>query len=229
MLDSQQRALTTLRDVDASFHRLFEAVAEDEDTGSMPERDPIATLRRARSQIDAALFAHQQRLDDTTLPESGSCVLQWNPGSTPPRRLVLDPVSDGDCWTRREFEWNGSRWRVCSRDSVSDVAISSPAEPRYPNPVDPPTIDTLLKWIRSGWTNPDPEVLVFNATATTEQGVVAAVEDELRYRELDSHRWFTVSEDELQHHLQQQGQPRVQSLSETPLTREHFTPSPLTQ
>jgi len=230
MTDSQQRALATLRDIDASFHRLLETIAEDEATVSTLAEDPIATLRRARSQIDAALLEHQHRVNDTTLPESGSCILQWDPPSTPPRRLVLDPDSDGDSWTRRELEWTGDGWRVCGRDTVGDVAIRAPAAPRYPNPVDPPTIDTLLEWIRGGWTNPDPEVLVFDATATTEQGVLVAVAGELRYREADSHRWFTITdEDELPHHLQQQGQPRLQSLSETALTRQHFTPSPLTR
>lgn len=230
MTDSQQRALATLRDIDASFHRLLETVAEDEGTVSTPAEDPIATLRRARSQIDAALLEHQHQTDDETLPDSGSCILQWDPPSTPPRRLVLDPDSDGDHWTRRELEWTGDGWRVCGRDTVDDVAIRAPAEPRYPNPVDPPTIDTLLEWIRGGWTNPDPEVLVFDATATTEQGVLVAVEGELRYRESDSHRWFTITdEDELSHHLQQQGQPKLRSLSETTLTRQHFTPSPLTR
>jgi len=230
MTDSQQRALATLQDIDASFHRLLEAVAEDEATASQPAEDPIATLRRARSQIDAALLEHQHQTDDETLPDGSSCILQWDPPSTPPRRLVLDPDSDGDYWTRRELEWTGDGWRVCGRDTVDDVAIRAPAAPHYPNPVDPPTIDTLLEWIRGGWTNPDPEVLVFDATATTEQGVLVAVDGELRYREADSHRWFTITdEDELSHHLQQQGQPRLQSLSETALTRQHFTPSPLTR
>jgi len=230
MTDTQQPELAVLRDIDASFHRLFEAVAETDETESTPAEVPITTLRRARSQIDAALFEHQHRTGNTTLPESGSCILQWDPPSSPPRRLVLDPDSDGDGWTRRELEWTGDGWRVCGRDRVDDVAISAPAEPRYPNPVDPPTLDTLLEWIRPSWTQPDPEVLVFESTATTEQGVVVAVDDELRYRERDSHRWVTVSEeDELYHHLQQQGQPTVQSLSETSLTRQHFTPSPLTK
>ena len=228
MTENQQRALATLRDIDASFHRLLEGVAEDNATTSLPAEDPIATLRRARSQIDAVLFAHQRRTDDTTLPASGTCVLQWDPPQTPPRRLVLDPDNDGDSrWTRRELEWTGSGWRVCGRDHVDDVSIRAPAVPRYPNPVDPPTIDTLLEWIRGGWTHSDPPALVFDATSSTEQGVLVAVDDELRYRERNAHRWYTVTEDELSHHLQQQGQPRLQSLSETPLTRQHFTPSPL--
>ncbi|MCG1004803.1 MULTISPECIES: hypothetical protein [Halobacterium] len=229
MTDSQQRALATLRDIDVSFHRLFEAVDEDEATALTPAEDPIATLRRARSQIDSALFEHQRRTADGTLSDGGTCVLQWNPSGTPPRRLVLDP-KDGDTWTRRELEWTGDGWRVCSCDTVDDVAIRAPAEPRYPNPVDPPTINTLLEWIRGSWTNPDPDVLVFDATATTEQGVLVAVDGELRYREVDSHRWVTVTdENELYHHLQQQGQPTLTSLAETPLTRQHFTPSPLTR
>ncbi|ELZ43723.1 hypothetical protein C464_16277 [Halorubrum coriense DSM 10284] len=229
MSDTHQHAVSTLRDVDAGFHRLLEAVAADEAAGSVSDSDPIATLRRARSQIDAALFAHQHRTADNTLPESGSCVLQWDPGSTPPRRLVLDPDSDGTSWTQREFEWNGSGWRVCRRTSVSDVAISAAVAPHYPSPVDPLTVDALVTRIRGSWMNPDPDVLVFTATATTERGVVAAVADELRYRELDSTRWFRVTTNELQHHLQQQGQPALQSLSETPLTRQHFTQSPLSQ
>ena len=229
MTDSQQRALATLRDIDASFHRLFEAVVEDEATASKPAEDPIATLRRARSQIDAALLEHQHRTDDETLPDGGLCVLQWDPPRTPPRRLVLDPDSDDDSWTRRELEWTGDGWRVCGRDIVNDVAISAPAEPRYPDPMAPPTLDTHLEWIRSTWTHPDPDVLVFDATATGEQGVVAAVDDELRYREQDSHQWYTVTDkEELYHHLQEKGQPAVKPLSETPLTRLQFTPSPLT-
>jgi len=229
MTDSQQRTLATLRDIDASFHRLFEAVAEDGATASTPVEDPLAILRRARSQIDATLFEHQRQTADDILPGGESCILQWNPTGTPPRRLVLDSDSDGDCWTRRELEWTGNGWRMCGHDTVHDVAISVPAEPRYPDPVNPPTLDMLLEWIRGTWTHPDPDVLVFDATATGEQGVVAAVDDELRYREQDSHQWYTVTdEEELYHHLQQQGQPAVQSLSETPLTRLHFTPSPLT-
>ncbi|RLM88659.1 hypothetical protein D3D02_11740 [Halobellus sp. Atlit-38R] len=229
MTDSYQRALATLRDLDARIHRQLEAAATPDETATTPAADPLATLRRARSQIDAALFAHHHRTADRTRPSTGSCVLQWDPPQTPPRRLVLDPGSDGDSWTRRELEWTGDGWRVCSRDTVADVAISAPAEPRYPDPVDPPSIDTLLDWIRGSWTNPDPAVLVFAATATTEQGVLAAVDDELRYREADSHRWFTVTDtEELYHHCQQQGQPTVQPLSETALTRQHFTPSPLT-
>lgn len=229
MTDTQARALSTLRDLDARFHRLFELFSDNNETAAKPVADPIDTLRRARSQIDAALFEQERRMDDGTLPDSGSCVLQWDPPRTPPRRLVLDPDSDGDSWTRRELEWMGDGWRVCGRDTVNNVAIRAPAEPRYPNPVDPPTIDTLLELIRGSWRNPDPDVLVFDATASTEQGVLVAVDNELRYREQDSHQWYTVTdEEELYHHLQQQGQPAVQSLSETPLTRLQFTPSPLT-
>ncbi|GAA0277811.1 hypothetical protein [Halobacterium noricense] len=228
MTDAQQPALAVLQDIDANFHRLFESVAETDATESTPAGDPIAMLHRARAQIDAALLDHQRRTDDTSLPDSESCLLQWNPSGTPPRRLVLEP-RDGDSWTRRELEWTGDGWRVCRRDTVDDVAIRAPAAPRYPNPVDPPSIDTLLAWVRGAWTHPDPPALVFEATATTEQGVVVAVNDELRYRERDSQQWYTVTEDELYHHLQQQGQPTLQSLAETPLTRQHFTQSPLTQ
>ncbi|MCD2200901.1 hypothetical protein LPA44_13495 [Halobacterium sp. KA-4] len=229
MTDTQQPALAALRDIDARFHRQLEAAATADETAATPVRDPVATLRRARAQIDAALLEHQHQTDSGTLPDGGTCVLQWNPPGTPPRRLVLDP-KDGDTWTRRELEWTGDGWRVCRRDTVDDVAIRVPAEPRYPNPVDPPSINTLLEWIRGSWTNPDPDVLVFDATATTEQGVLVAVDGELRYREVDSHRWVTVTdENELYHHLQQQGQPTLTSLAETPLTRQHFTPSPLTR
>jgi hypothetical protein len=229
MTDTQSRALATLREVDASFHRLFEAVDDATETAAPPVTDPITTLRRARSRIDATLFEHQRRTTNGKLSDGGSCVLQWDPPGTPPRRLVLDPDSDGDSWTRRELEWMGDGWRVCGRDTVNNVSIRAPAEPRYPNPVDPPTIDTLLELIRGSWRNPDPDVLVFDATASTEQGVLVAVDNELRYREQDSHQWYTVTdEEEIYHHLQQQGQPTVQSLSETPLTRLQFTPSPLT-
>ncbi|PHQ44489.1 hypothetical protein DJ68_18165 [Halorubrum sp. C3] len=227
MTDTQ--ALATLRDIDARFHRLFEAVDTADETAATPSADPLATLRRARSQIDAALFEHQRRTDDGTLPDGGSCILQWDPPRTPPRRLILDPDSDGDSWTQCELEWTGESWRVCGRNTVNNVAIRAPAEPRYPDPVDPPKIDTLLELIRGSWGNPNPDVLVFGPTASTEQGVLVAVDDELRYREVDSYRWYTVTdEEELYHHLQQQGQPAIQSLSETPLTRLHFTPSPLT-
>ncbi|SEW35038.1 hypothetical protein [Halobacterium jilantaiense] len=229
MTDSHARTLETLRDIDARLHRLFEVVDETDETAAPPDADPLATLRRARSQVDAALLEHQRQAADDIRPGGGSCVLQWNPPGTPPRRLVLDPDSGGDGWTRRELEWTGSGWRMCGHDTVHDVAISAPAEPRYPDPVDPPTLDTLLEWIRGTWPHPDPDVLVFDSTATAEQGVVAAVDDELRYREQDSHQWYTVTDkEELYHHLQQQGQPAVQSLSETPLTRLQFTPSPLT-
>lgn len=228
MTDTQTRALETLRDIDARLHRLFEAIDEANETAATPDADPLATLRRVRSQIDATLFEHQRHTTDSTLSGGGSCILQWRPAGSLPRRLVLDPDSDGDSWTRRELEWTGTGWRMCGRDTIADVALSAPAEPRYPDPVEPPTLDTLLGWIRGTWTHPDPAVLVFDATATTEQGVVAAIDDELRYRQRDSHQWYTVAvEDELYHHLQQQGQPTVQSLSETPLTRMQFTPSPL--
>jgi len=230
MTDTQARALATLRDIDARFHRLFEAVDTADEPAATPSADPLAALRRARSQIDAALFEHQRRTDDRTLPDGGSCVLQWDPPHTPPRRLTLGPDSDGDSWTRRELEWTGERWRICGRDSVTDVAISAPAEPRYPDPIDPPTIETQLNWIRGTWTHPDPDVLVFDATATTEQGVLGAVDDELRYREAGSPQWVTVTDEaELYHHIQQQGQPSIKALSETTLTRHHFTPSPLTR
>lgn len=228
MTDTQ--ALAMLRDIDARFHRLLEAVDTADETAATPSADPLATLRRARSQIDAALFEHQRRTDDGTLPDGGSCILQWDPPRTPPRRLILDPDSDGDSWTRRELEWTGERWRTCGRDSVTDVAISAPTEPRYPDPIDPPTIETQLNWIRGTWTHSDPDVLVFDATATTEQGVLGAVDDELRYREAGSPQWVTVTDEaELYHHLQQQGQPSIKALSETTLTRHHFTPSPLTR
>lgn len=229
MTDAQQPALATLRDIDASFHRLFEAVDTADETAATPVADPTTTLRRARSQIDAALFEQHRRTDDNPLPDGGSCVLQWTPTTSPPRRLVLEPDGDGDSWTRRELEWTGAGWRSCRRDTIRDVAISAPAEPRYPDPVDPPTLDTLLALIRGTWTNPDPAVLVFDTAGMTEQGVLVAVEDELRYRGADSHQWYTVTDEaELSHHVQKQGQPTVQSLSETSLTRQHFTPSPLT-
>jgi hypothetical protein len=229
MTDTQTHALATLREIDARIHRLFETVDDANETVATPGADPLITLQRVRSQIDAALFEHQHQTADGTLSGGESCVLQWSPAGTPPRRLLLAPDNDGDSWTRRELEWTGDGWRVCGSDVVNDVAISPPAEPCYPDPVDPPTLDTQLEWIRGTWTNPDPDVLVFDATATAEQGVVAAVDDELRYREQDSHQWYTVTdEEELYHHLQQQGQPAVQSLSETPLTRLQFTPSPLT-
>ncbi len=230
MTESQQRALEAIRDMDSRFHRLLEAVADADEATTTPATDPIATLRRARAQIDAVLFEHHRRTADGTLPDGDSCVLQWDPPTTPPRRLVLDPNSDGDSWTRRELEWTGDSWRVCGSDSVDDVAIRAPAEPRYPNPVDPPTIDTLLEWIHDSWSNPDPPALVFDATAKTAQGVLVAVDGELRYREADSDYWCTITDEaELYHHLKQQGQPAVQSLSETSLTRQHFIPSPLTQ
>jgi len=230
MTDTQARALETLRDIDAQLHRLFETVDDADETATTPSTDPLATLRRVRSQIDAALFEHQRRTDDRTLPDNGSCVLQWDPPRTPPRRLILDPDNDGNTWTRRELEWTGESWRICGRDSVTDVAISAPAEPQYPNPIDPPTIETQLDWIRGTWTHPDPDVLVFDATATTEQGVLGAVDGELRYREADSPQWVTVTDEAaLSHHLQEQGQPTVRALSETSLTRQHFTPSPLTR
>ncbi|MDL0131935.1 hypothetical protein PNP59_13545 [Halobacterium salinarum] len=229
MTDPQSHALAVLRDVDARLHRLFEAVENADETAATPAPGPLGVLRRARSQIDAALFAQHCRADDESLRGDGSCILQWTPRRTPPQQLVLEPDSDGDSWTRRELEWTGAGWRTCRRDTIRDVAISAPAGPRYPAPVDPPTLDALLALIRGTWTHPDPDVLVFDTAGTTEQGVLVAVEDELRYRAADSHQWYTITnEAELSHHLQQQGQPVVQSLSETSLRRQHFTPSPLT-
>ncbi len=58
MTDTQTRALTTLRDIDARLHRLFEAVDDVNGTAATPGADPLATLQRARSQIDATLFEH---------------------------------------------------------------------------------------------------------------------------------------------------------------------------
>lgn len=227
MTDSQAHALATLRDVDARLHELFEAVENADETAATTAPTPLSVLRRVRSKIDAELFVQHCRTDDESPRGDGSCVFQWTPHDTPPRRLVLEP--DGDSWTRSELEWTGAGWRTCRRDTIRDVAISAPDEPRYPEPIDPPTLDTLLALIRGTWTNPDPDVLVFDAAGMTEQEVLVAVDGELRYRDTDSHQWYTVTNKaELSHHLQQQGQPVVQSLSETSLTRQHFTPSPLT-
>lgn len=229
MTDSHQSTRRPLRDIDASLHELCEAVAEGETTEVTPAEDPVVALRRVRAQIDAAVVAHRRRTDDTTLPAAGSCLLQWDPLDTPPRRLSLEPTDTGDRWTRRELEWTGSGWRVCRRDWIDDVAIRAPAEPRYPDPVDPPTIETLVGRIRDTWTYPDPLALVFDSTSTTEQGVIVAVDEQLRYRERDSDQWQTATERGLVHHLAQQGQPTLQPLSETPLTRKQFLPSPLSR
>ena len=70
-------------------------------------------------------------------------------------------------------------------------------------------------------------MLAFEAADGIQQGVVAAVDDELRYRQRDGTQWYETTTDELYHHLEQQGQPTLESLSETPLDRRHFTASPL--
>lgn len=229
MTDTDDDILAALRAIDTSLNRLCETVADSDAGVSSSGENPITALRRVRSHIDTEVFAQQRQAEGTTLPASGSCVLQWEQPGTPPRRLVLDPTSDGNRWRRREHEWTGDGWRLCGSDTIENVAIRAPAEPQYPNPVDPLPIDTLLERIQGDWSNPDPDVLVFEPTATTTEGVLAAVDDELRYRDADSYQWVTIiDEDELYHHLEQQGQPTVKSLSETTLTRKHFVPSPLT-
>jgi len=224
-----QPELETLRDIDTNFHRLFETVNDSEGYPPMPGDDPLATLRRARAQIDAALFAYRRRTEGATLADDGTCLLQWDPPSAPPRRLRFEPDSTGEMWTRRELEWTGAEWRPCGSDCVDNVAIRAPAAARYPDPVDPTPIETMLEWIRDSWVRPDPPVLVFAETATTELGVVVCVDDELRYRERDSDQWYPATTDEFYHHLRAHGQPTLRSLSETPLCRHHFTPSPLRQ
>lgn len=226
MTTTQQRALEVLRDIDTSFHRLFEAIDQAGEIGETPASDPLATLQRAQTQIDAALIGHHSRTGETTRPETRGCVLQWDPPEGPPRRLGFEPKDDGS-WRRRKLEWTGAGWRGRSTDAVEDVAVTTPAHPRYPNPVDPPTIETLIEWIDGGWTRPDPPVLVFEPTATTHEGVVAAVDGELRYRHCDSSRWVVTTADELSHHLEYQGQPTLKSLSETSLEPRDFTMDPL--
>jgi len=228
MADSQHE-LETLREIDSNFHRLFEAVNDGDDVVSMPGGDPLATLRRARAQIDAALFASRRRRDDITLADDGACLLQWNPPDAPPRRLRFEPDGIGESWTRREFEWTGAEWRSCGSDRVDDVAIRAPAAARYPDPVDPTPLETMLEWIRDSWARPDPPALVFAKTATTKQGVVVSVHGDLRYRERDSPQWYPATTDEFYHHLRHHGQPTLRPLSETALTRRDFTPSPLSQ
>ena len=224
-----QRELETLREIDSNFHRLFEAVNDGDDVVSMPGGDPFSTLRRAGAQIDAALFASRQRRDDATLADDGACLLQWSPPGAPPRRLRFKPDSTGESWTRRELEWTGAEWRSCGSDRVDDVAIRAPAVVRYPDPVDPTPIETMLEWIRDSWARPDPPALVFAATATTEQGVVVSVDGDLRYRERDSPQWYSATTDEFYHHLRHHGQPTLQPLSETALTRQHFSSGPVSQ
>jgi len=162
--------LETLREIDSNFHRLFEAINDGDDVVSMSGGDPLATLRRARAQIDAALFASRRRRDDVTLADDGACLLQWNPPGAPPRRLRFDPDSTGESWTRRELEWTGTEWRSCGSDRVDDVAIHAPAAARYPDPVDPTPIETMLEWIRDCWARPDPPALVFAKTAHDRTG-----------------------------------------------------------
>ncbi|MDB2275439.1 hypothetical protein [Halorubrum ezzemoulense] len=224
-----QRELETLREIDSNFHRLFEAVNDGDDVVSMPGGDPLATLRRARAQIDAALFAFRRRRDDVTLADDGACLLQWNSPSAPPRRLRFEPDTTGESWTRRELEWTGTGWRSCGSDRVEDVAIRAPAAARYPDPVDPTPLETMVEWIRDSWARPDPPALVFAKTATTKQGVIVSVDGELRYRERDSPQWYPATTDEFFHHLRTHGQPTLLPLSETALTRHDFTPSPLSQ
>ncbi|TYT61779.1 hypothetical protein FYC77_11845 [Natrialba swarupiae] len=105
--------------------------------------------------------------------------------------------------------------------------MRAPTEAQAPTPTDPPALKALLEQLRGQWHRSDPPALVFDATATTEQGVVVAVDDELRYRELDADDWQAVTRDGLYHHIQQQGQPTLTTLAETPLTRKHFTTSPI--
>ncbi|WP_202911821.1 hypothetical protein [Natrialba swarupiae] len=227
MSDDLQEFITALEEIDTDIHQLIEELSTTTDIATSRQADALQQLHNARSALNPVLFAlrHQQAASATR--ESDAITLQWDPDGTPPRRLVFEPKSEDGEWSYRKLEWEGTGWRPCGRSTVEDVAIRAPTEAQAPTPTDPPALKALLEQLRGQWHRSDPPALVFDATATTEQGVVVAVDDELRYRELDADDWQAVTRDGLYHHIQQQGQPTLTTLAETPLTRKHFTTSPI--
>ncbi|SFC67861.1 hypothetical protein SAMN05444422_11460 [Halobiforma haloterrestris] len=225
--DDLQGYITSLEEIDTKIHELLEELSATDEIDTSCQTDILQQLYNARSEIDPVLLALRNQQTDSATGKSDTITLQWDPDGTPPRRLVFEPKSEEGQWSYRKLEWDGLGWRPCGRSTVEDVAIRTPTKSQYSTPTSPPTLDTLLEQLRGQWHRSDPPALVFDATATTEQGVLVAVDDELRYREQDGQDWHTVTKDDLYHHIQQQGQPTLTSLAETPLTREHFTTSPI--
>ncbi|OIB58838.1 hypothetical protein [Natrialba sp. SSL1] len=228
MNDDLQEYLTALEDIDSQIDHLLEELKETDELEVTLQANLIQTLRQTRSEMDPALLAVRKHCDAPATPGDDSIILQWTPTGRPPRREILEPTHGGDSWSRRLLEWDGTGWRPCSRTEVDDVAIRTPTETRHRNPSDPLLLEVLLEKLRGTWSQPDPPALVFDANTENEQGILVAVDDELRYREQDDDRWYDIKPEVLTHHLQKRGQPTLQSLSETPLGREHFTASPLT-
>ncbi|MWV40061.1 hypothetical protein [Natrialba sp. INN-245] len=146
--------------------------------------------------------------------------IQWTPAGGLPRRITFEPHEEG--YHRIEQEWNGTNWRHCGLESVTDCTLTAPPTPE---PAEPPTLQELLTTIRDTWTDPDPQVLLFEPP--TEYEAVAAIDGELRHRNAHRTTVHTITEAHLEHHLQSSGLPSIRPLSETPFERAQFTESPL--
>ncbi|MDJ1434203.1 hypothetical protein [Halostagnicola sp. A-GB9-2] len=222
MSDDFQHYLTALEKIDTRIHHLLEELADDDDLDTTLQADTTEHLRQARSQIDPALLAFRHHEDAT--PSTDAITLQWTPSGKPPRRLRLEPNRDNEGYERRLLEWDGLGWRPRTREDVDDVALCAPAE--TDQPTDPPRLETLRDHLRETWHQQDPQTLVFEPTTRTELGVVVDVEDDLRYSERDDDQWYPITDEGLRNYLEQRGQPTLTPLSETPLSRAHFTGNP---
>ncbi len=143
--------------------------------------------------------------------------LQWTPTTNLPRKVTFEPTDEG--YRRTEYEWNGTTWRHCGNEHVTNCTLT---------PTDPPTLEELLSTILDTWTTTDPQVLVFDLTpTTTDHNVIAAVDGEFRHRNTKTDTYHAVTSDAITHHAQHHGLPTVRPLSTTPYDRTHFTTSSL--
>lgn len=58
---------------------------------------------------------------------SDALVVRYRPESGPPRRVVFEPLSDGE-WSRTESEWRGAAcggWRETGSERVTVVEIEA--------------------------------------------------------------------------------------------------------
>lgn len=139
-------------------------------------------------------------------------VIQWTPAGGLPRRVSFERHDDG--WLRVEHEWNGSTWRYCGSEQVSEWTLTATT---------PPTLETLVNQIRETWSDDDPQLLVFSCSpAVNDAKAVAAVDGDLRYRPANGTYWCTVSETDLERFLRSRGLPSVRPLSATQFDRDQF-------
>lgn len=225
MSDDLEDYIAILEEIDTKIHHLLEDLEGGNDLDVSLQVNAIQTLRNARSQIDPVLLAFRQQQDSRSTADSDAITLQWTPTGAPPRRLIIEPATGDEEWSHRTLEWDGSGWRPRNRSDIEDVAVRAPTESDHLSPTDPPRLETLQAKLHEKSSHPDPLALVFEATTTTEQAVVVAVDGELRYRQYDDSQWCQITEDELTRQLKQQGQPTLQPLSETQFNREHFMDS----